>query len=336
MIALERRTHDRPHRSHGTARRCRRRAAAPAGARREHRGQRARPREGGGARRAGCAGAARRLRRGGDASSMPSTGPSASCSSRRPPPARPRCGSTAPAIDAARAAGVRRVVYTSHMGANPLSAFAPMPDHAATEAMLQESGLAFTALRNGFYASSGLMLLGHARETGEVVAPEDGPVSWTDHADLAEAAAIALTEDGVDGPTPPLTGSEAVDLAGLAGSPPRSPDGRSGGPWSPTRGTGSTSWATASRGPLRTCSWACSRRAAGVSSRRSTRPSSACSAGRRSPSATSSRPEHTSPDERPEVEQIGCPGAAVGSRPRRTRRRRGRCVRRPRRTRPRP
>src|SRR4051812_29393754 len=33
------------------------------------------------------------------------------------------------AIDAARAAGVRRIVYTSHMGANPASAFAPMPDH---------------------------------------------------------------------------------------------------------------------------------------------------------------------------------------------------------------
>ena len=120
------------------------------------------------------------------------------------------------AIDAARAAGVRRVVYTSHMGANPRSPFAPMPDHAATEAMLQESGLAFTALRNGFYTSSGLMLLGHALDTGEVAAPEDGPVSWTDHADLAEAAAIALTEDGFDGPTPALTGSEAVDLAGLA------------------------------------------------------------------------------------------------------------------------
>ena len=120
------------------------------------------------------------------------------------------------AIEAARTAGVGRVVYTSHMGANPRSPFAPMPDHAATEVMLQESGLAFTALRNGFYTSSGLMLLGHALDTGEVAAPEDGPVSWTDHADLADAAAIALTEDGFDGPTPALTGSEAVDLAGLA------------------------------------------------------------------------------------------------------------------------
>ena len=123
----------------------------------------------------------------------------------------------ATAIDAARAAGVRRIVYTSHMGANPASAFAPMRDHAATEAMLADSGLAFTALRNGFYTSSGRMLLGQAFETGELAAPADGPVSWTAHDDLAEAAAIVLTDEGgFEGPTPPLTGSAALDLAGLA------------------------------------------------------------------------------------------------------------------------
>ena len=121
------------------------------------------------------------------------------------------------AIDAARRAGVRRIVYTSHMGANPASAFAPMVDHAATEALLADSGLAFTALRNGFYAASGRMLLGRAVETGEVAAPADGPVSWTAHDDLADAAAIVLADEGrFEGATPPLTGSAAVDLAGLA------------------------------------------------------------------------------------------------------------------------
>ncbi|WP_328834394.1 SDR family oxidoreductase [Streptomyces sp. NBC_00252] len=121
------------------------------------------------------------------------------------------------AIAAARDSGARRVLYTSHMGANPASPFAPMPDHAETEAVLGVAGVPFTSLRNGFYAATTVMLLGSALQTGELVAPEDGPVSWTAHADLAEAAAIVLAEEGrFDGVTPPLTGAEALDLADVA------------------------------------------------------------------------------------------------------------------------
>ncbi|SPT50055.1 NAD(P)H-binding protein [Actinomadura madurae] len=120
------------------------------------------------------------------------------------------------AIEAAEKAGVGRVLYTSHMGVNPDSPFPPMLDHAATEAVLRESGPTFTALRNGFYASTTGMLLAAAMETGELAVPEDGPVSWTAHADLAEAAAIILAEVPFDGPTPPLTGGEAIDMAGVA------------------------------------------------------------------------------------------------------------------------
>jgi uncharacterized protein YbjT (DUF2867 family) len=120
------------------------------------------------------------------------------------------------AIDAAVAAGVGRILYTSHMAAAPTSFFAPAPDHAATERHLRESGVAFTALRNGFYASTVPRLLGAAVETGELVAPEDGPVSWTALANLAEAAAITMLGAGVDGCTPALTAGEAIDLAGVA------------------------------------------------------------------------------------------------------------------------
>ncbi len=120
------------------------------------------------------------------------------------------------AIDAARAAGAGRILYTSHMGANPASPFPPMPDHAATEALLRGSGVAFTALRNGFYATTAVMLLGRAVETGELAVPEDGPVAWTTHADLAATAALALVEGGLDGVTPALTGAEAFDMAGVA------------------------------------------------------------------------------------------------------------------------
>ncbi|WP_375452624.1 NAD(P)H-binding protein [uncultured Devosia sp.] len=121
------------------------------------------------------------------------------------------------AIAAAAAAGARRIVYTSHMAAGAASAFPPMLDHAATEDMLAQSGLAWTALRNGFYASSGIALLGNALDTGRLSAPADGRVAWTTHADLAEAAAIILAQDGgFEGPTPPLTASHALDLADLA------------------------------------------------------------------------------------------------------------------------
>ena len=122
------------------------------------------------------------------------------------------------AINASRAAGAARIVYTSHMAASGSSAFPPMLDHAATETMLRESGMAWTALRNGFYASSGIFLMGDALQTGVIEAPADGKVSWTAHADLAEAAATLLADEGrYEGPTPPLTGSQGLDLADLTG-----------------------------------------------------------------------------------------------------------------------
>jgi len=122
------------------------------------------------------------------------------------------------AIEAARGAGVGRIVYTSHMSASDTSAFPPSHTHHATEAMLAASGLAWTALRNGFYASSGGMFLGDAPKTGMLAVPADGKVCWTAHDDLAEAAAAVLTGAAgcFDGPTPPLTAAETLDLGDLA------------------------------------------------------------------------------------------------------------------------
>lgn len=120
------------------------------------------------------------------------------------------------AIRGAKEAGASRIFYTSHMGASRASLFPPMPVHAATESALQDAGVAFTSLRNGFYTATILQMLGSAAETGELAAPEDGPVSWTAHADLAEVAAIALTSDALGGTTPPLTSPETVDLEGVA------------------------------------------------------------------------------------------------------------------------
>jgi len=121
------------------------------------------------------------------------------------------------AIDAARNAGAERVLYTSHQGASLHSRFAATAAHAQTEEDLQACGMAFTSLRNGFYATSAVQFMGQAMSTGKIVLPEDGPVSWTAHSDLAEVAVIALTEPGrLDGITPPLTGPEMLDFTSIA------------------------------------------------------------------------------------------------------------------------
>lgn len=121
------------------------------------------------------------------------------------------------AIGAAVAAGAERVFYTSHMGADPTSPMGPMPDHAATEEMLRGCGAAFTSLRNGFYASTVPMLIRSAWHTGELRVPEDGPVAWTTHGDLADVTALALTGEVLDGVSPPLTGPEALTMEQVAG-----------------------------------------------------------------------------------------------------------------------
>ncbi|MGZ0039550.1 SDR family oxidoreductase [Paenibacillus ottowii] len=120
------------------------------------------------------------------------------------------------AIDSAKKAGVSRLLYTSQMFSSATSHFPPMNVHAATEEMLKSSGIAFTSLRNGFYAASAIMWMGDALKTGELIAPEDGPVAWTAHSDLAKATAVILTEQRYDGITPHLTAYEAIDMDRIA------------------------------------------------------------------------------------------------------------------------
>ena len=121
------------------------------------------------------------------------------------------------AIGAAVRAGASRVLYTSHQAASSASLFPAQPQHAATEAFLATQGVAWTALRHGFYASTLEIYLPSALQTGELRLPEDGPFSWTAHADLAEVDAMALTQAGaLDGPSPPLTASEILDFADIA------------------------------------------------------------------------------------------------------------------------
>ncbi|HSZ41437.1 MAG TPA: NAD(P)H-binding protein [Trebonia sp.] len=138
-------------------------------------------------------------------------------SSSDPDPEVDQVGLHRVGIETAVAAGARRILYTSHQGAWIDSPFYPARVHAATEEILADSGVAWTSLRNGFYAHSLDWLLGPWRERGTIVAPADGPVSWTDRADEAEAAAVILAGQRLfDGPVT-LTADAAVTFADIAG-----------------------------------------------------------------------------------------------------------------------
>lgn len=119
------------------------------------------------------------------------------------------------AIDAAVDAGAQRILYTSAHGTGFGTPYSPLAIHAATEQHLAASGVAWTALRNGFYGNPA-QLLGAWQETDVIAMPADGPFSWIDRRDAAEAAAAILTaDDPFDGPID-LTLPEPVTLADFA------------------------------------------------------------------------------------------------------------------------
>ena len=123
------------------------------------------------------------------------------------------------AIRAAKDAGVRRILYTSHQGRGEASIFVPTREnHVPTDALLAGCGVPYVSLQNGFYAESALYQLRGLRDTGKIALPADGPVSWTARADLAEAAVAVLLKPGLlaDGPSPALTGSERLDFSDVA------------------------------------------------------------------------------------------------------------------------
>ncbi|MBD7919101.1 SDR family oxidoreductase [Cellulomonas sp. Sa3CUA2] len=113
------------------------------------------------------------------------------------------------AIDAARAAGVRRVVYTSAPHADTTD-LVLAPEHKATEELLAASGLVATVLRNNWYTDNYVQTLRQAAATGEIVGSVgQGRVASATRADFAAGAVAVLTTDAHDGRTYELTGDHA-------------------------------------------------------------------------------------------------------------------------------
>ncbi len=120
-------------------------------------------------------------------------------------------------IDAAVAAGVRRIVKLSAIDAEIGSPVAFADAHAHIEAHLSASGLSSVLLEPAFMMSN---LLGGAdgvRQAGAIFLPAAGAkIAMIDPRDVAEVAAAVLTGDGHDGRRYELTGPEAITFDDVA------------------------------------------------------------------------------------------------------------------------
>jgi NAD(P)H dehydrogenase (quinone) len=98
------------------------------------------------------------------------------------------------AIDAALAAGVERIVYTSFLAAAPRATFTHAREHHLTEQRIRATGRGYTFLRPSFYLDRAP---GWFSREGVVRGPAgNGTISWVSRDDLADVAAAVLTTGG--------------------------------------------------------------------------------------------------------------------------------------------
>lgn len=127
-----------------------------------------------------------------------------------------RAAQHANVIAAARKAGVQHIVYTSLLHADT-SVLNLAEEHRQTEAMLEDSGIPHTLLRNGWYTENYTGSIAGALAAGSFIGSAgDGRIASAPRADYAEAAAVVLTTPGHDGKTYELAGDSAYTLAELA------------------------------------------------------------------------------------------------------------------------
>lgn len=119
-------------------------------------------------------------------------------------------------INAAKAAGVKFIAYTSllHADKSPLGL---ADEHVATEKALADSGIPYALLRNGWYTENYLASAPPAIEHGVFIgAAGDGKIAAATRADYAAAAATVIAQDGHAGSVYELAGDSAWTLSELA------------------------------------------------------------------------------------------------------------------------
>jgi NAD(P)H dehydrogenase (quinone) len=113
-------------------------------------------------------------------------------------------------VDAAVAAGVQRIVYTSFLACSPDATFTFARDHWHTEEHIRQAGVRHTFLRDSLYLDVFPFFAGG---DGVIRGPAgDGRVAAVARDDIADVAVAVLLGDGHDGRTYDLTGPEAFTL----------------------------------------------------------------------------------------------------------------------------
>ena len=121
------------------------------------------------------------------------------------------------AIDAAKRAGVERVVYMSFTNPSASSLCNLNHVHADSEAYLLASGLTTTILRDNQFAENLELMLERSRGSNQLLLPgAHGKVAYITRDDAAAAIAGALTHSGHNNKIYELTGPESVDLFDIA------------------------------------------------------------------------------------------------------------------------
>ncbi len=120
------------------------------------------------------------------------------------------------AIEAARAAGVKHLLYTSMPRPEAPSAITFAPEHLGTEEAVKASGIPYTILRMSWYTEALLSALPNVLKSGQWYSSAGaGRVSYVTREDCARAAAGALLLPAANR-TYTVTGPEALTIAELA------------------------------------------------------------------------------------------------------------------------
>lgn len=119
-------------------------------------------------------------------------------------------------IEAAKKAGVKRIVYTSLLHADT-SSLSLADEHVATENLLKHANIPFTILRNGWYVENYASAIASGMESGTIIGSAgNGKISAAPRKDFADAIVAVVTSEGHQGKIYELAGDEAFTLSDLA------------------------------------------------------------------------------------------------------------------------